>query len=147
MALCCDYRIMADHELITIGLNELPVGIMVPPSIFHLYAFWIGYKNAYQNLLSGRLLNPQEAKSQNLIDELTSPDKVLSISKLKMKEILNFDQATWRGMKQNLRLDLVKKMKEDKINGHLDTVDHFVNNNGKKILLSAMEKLKSKKSS
>src|SRR5690606_3866930 len=38
LAICCDYRIMAEGEFI-IGLNEVPVGIMVPDSIFELYAF------------------------------------------------------------------------------------------------------------
>src|SRR5690606_19488980 len=32
LALCCDYRVMAEGEYI-IGLNEVPVGIIVPEAI------------------------------------------------------------------------------------------------------------------
>ncbi len=35
MAICSDYRIMAEGKYI-IGLNEVPVGIIVPDSIFHI---------------------------------------------------------------------------------------------------------------
>src|SRR6476661_6002589 len=56
MSLCCDYRIMAEGKYI-IGLNEVPVGIIVPDSIFELYAFWIGKARAYQNLMEGKLMN------------------------------------------------------------------------------------------
>src|SRR5580692_11455867 len=33
MAICCDYRVMAEGKFI-IGLNEVPVGIIVPGSVF-----------------------------------------------------------------------------------------------------------------
>lgn len=69
LALCCDYRIMAEGEFI-IGLNEVPVGIIVPDAIFHLYGFWLGQAKAYQYLLEGKLLNPTEALAAGLIDEL-----------------------------------------------------------------------------
>ena len=39
IAICCDYRVMAKGKY-TIGLNEIPVGITVPNSIFQLYAQW-----------------------------------------------------------------------------------------------------------
>src|ERR1700761_8137950 len=60
IALCCDYRVMVEGPFI-IGLNEIPVGIIVPNSIFALYSFWLGKRKAYQYLLEGKLLNTAEA--------------------------------------------------------------------------------------
>src|SRR5690606_38326654 len=62
LALCADYRIMAQGDYI-IGLNEVPVGIVVPGSIAQLYGFWIGMGNASRFLLEGKLLKPEEAES------------------------------------------------------------------------------------
>ena len=61
LAICCDYRIMADGDFI-IGLNEVPVGLIVPESIFKLYSFWLGEAVAYRSLLQGKLFKPLEAK-------------------------------------------------------------------------------------
>ena len=35
---CCDYRVMADGNFKS-GLNEIPVGIVVPRGIFDIYSF------------------------------------------------------------------------------------------------------------
>ena len=82
LAICCDYRIMAEGNFM-IGLNEIPVGLIVPESIFHLYSFWIGKANAYRLLLEGRLLSPQEALKVGLVISLpiTSDKHLLCQSK------------------------------------------------------------------
>src|SRR5690606_32452196 len=57
LALCCDHRVMAEGDYI-IGLNEVPVGIIVPQCIFELYSFWLGSARASKFLLEGKLLAP-----------------------------------------------------------------------------------------
>src|SRR5690606_4415621 len=69
LAICCDYRVMAKGDFV-IGLNELPVGIIVPQPIFELYSFWIGQGMAYRNLMEGKLMTPEEALSCGLVDEV-----------------------------------------------------------------------------
>ncbi|HQS04401.1 MAG TPA: enoyl-CoA hydratase/isomerase family protein, partial [Daejeonella sp.] len=83
LAICCDYRVMAEGKFI-IGLNEVPVGIIVPESIFHLYAFWLGNAPAYRALLEGKLMNTQEALSAGLVDELVNPESILHAAERKM---------------------------------------------------------------
>src|SRR5690606_3428918 len=85
-ALCCDYRIMAEGNFV-IGLNEIPVGLIVPESIFQLYAFWIGRRNAYQNLLEGKLLTPNEAKAQGLVDDVVPANMLFNTATKKIKQI------------------------------------------------------------
>src|SRR5690606_16566166 len=48
LVICCDYRIMAEGEFV-IGLNEVPVGLILPPGTFDLYSLWLGQSLAYRS--------------------------------------------------------------------------------------------------
>jgi Delta3-Delta2-enoyl-CoA isomerase len=113
LALCCDYRIMAEGDYV-IGLNEVPVGIVVPHSIFALYSFWIGQPNAYRNLLEGKLLSPAEALNIGLVDELTAANRIQTLAARKAKSWTQFDRSAWGETKINLRQELLRKIKENK---------------------------------
>lgn len=115
LALCADYRVMAEGEKYLIGLNEIPVGIVVPKVIFDLYAFWIGNKTAYQYLLEGKLINPNKAKEIGLVDEVVSADKVLAHAEEKMEDYANFDGKTWSISKSNLRGGMLEEMNMDNL--------------------------------
>ncbi|WP_104384703.1 enoyl-CoA hydratase/isomerase family protein [Sphingobacterium sp. HMA12] len=112
-ALCCDYRIMAEGNFV-IGLNEIPVGLIVPESIFQLYAFWIGRHNAYQNLLEGKLLTPDEAKSQGLVDDVVPANMLFNTAAKKIKQITQFNQKTWQTSKLNFRKEIILKLRENR---------------------------------
>ena len=112
LAICCDYRVMAEG-FFQIGLNEVPVNIIVPDGIFHLYAFWIGRNLAYEYLLEGKLLTVEEAVNVKLIDDVAEPQKVLKKAEAKLQLYLQFDSLTWRTTKSNLRYHLIQKVKMD----------------------------------
>jgi len=114
LSICADYRVMAEGKFI-IGLNEIPVGIVVPKSIFDLYAFWVGKRVAYQFLLEGKLVTPDIAQKIGLVDEVVPADKVLERAVEKMEDYTNFDPKTWAISKQNLRSDLLKDMQNQDI--------------------------------
>ena len=107
MALAADYRIMADGPFI-IGLNEVPVGIIVPSGIFNLYAFWIGQAQAARNLLQGMLYKPQEALAAGLIDELVSAESLQTIAERRIKKYVELESNTWQQSKLSIRQDLLK---------------------------------------
>jgi len=113
LALCSDYRVMASGEYI-IGLNEVPVGIIVPSSIFELYSFWIGSGNASRFLLEGKLLNPQEALSVGLIDEVVNFDRIQTTAARKAKHYLQFEPNAWQASKLNIRKNIIKQVQETK---------------------------------
>lgn len=112
LAICSDYRIMADGKFI-IGLNEVPVGIIVPESIFHLYSFWLGQAKAYRFMLEGKLMNPQEAFENQLIDEVVNEGSLVSAAERQMQKYLQFDKTTWQQSKLNLRKELLSKVNTD----------------------------------
>ena len=112
LAITCDYRVMAEGKYI-IGLNEVPVGIIVPDSIFELYAFWIGKAKAYQNLLEGKLMGVEEAKTIGLVDALAPIDSLMTVAQKKMQAYLQLPAVTWQQSKLNLRKELTAKVSED----------------------------------
>jgi len=113
LAMCCDYRLMAGGKFI-IGLNEIPVGIIVPDIIFDLYAFWIGKHKAYRYLLEGRLLQVDEALRDGLIDEICDPAELLFKAEQKIRTYMQFNPVTWSQSKLNLRKELIDKSSIDK---------------------------------
>lgn len=106
LALACDARVMAEGRYI-IGLNEVPVGIIVPNSIFQLYAFWIGKGNAARKLLEGKLFNPEEAKEIGLIDEIVKQESILTAAERMARKYMAFETNTWQQSKLNIRKELI----------------------------------------
>ena len=117
-ALCSDYRIMAEGKYV-IGLNELPVGIIVPESIFHLYSFWLGEAMAYRCLLEGKLFNPREALDHKLIDQIVDPGALVSASERQILKYMQLDSTTWQQSKLNLRREMLSKINAD----HTDSLN------------------------
>ena len=112
MAICCDYRVMAEGDYI-IGLNEVPVGIIVPDIVFHLYSFWIGERLAYQSLLTGKLFKTAEALSVGLVDEVCPAENVLAAAESKVRAYMKLNPVTWSQTKLNLRKELLNKTAAD----------------------------------
>jgi enoyl-CoA hydratase/carnithine racemase len=112
IALACDYRIMAEGKYI-IGLNEVPVGIIVPNSIFKLYSFWIGQANATRSLLEGKLFTPEEALQVGLVDEIVNPASILTAAERKIRKYMAMERNTWEQSKLNIRKDLITATSAD----------------------------------
>lgn len=112
IALACDARVMAQGKYI-IGLNEVPVGIIVPNSIFELYSFWLGKANATRSLLEGKLFNPEEAITIGLVDEVVKQEGILTAAERKARKYMAFEQNTWSQSKINIRKSLIETTSAD----------------------------------
>ncbi len=112
IALACDARIMAEGKYI-IGLNEVPVGIIVPHSIFELYSFWLGKANATRSLLEGKLFNPEEAIAIGLVDEVVKQESILTAAERRARKYMAFEQNTWSQSKLNIRKSLIESTSSD----------------------------------
>lgn len=122
LALCCDYRVMAQGDY-KIGLNEVPVGIVVPVSILDLYASVIGTRLAYQYLLDGRLLSAVEALSVGLVDEVVPMAQVVPQAMLKLQQYLALSPVAWQTTKCHLRQPLVQTLRDQ--TALEDTLTHW----------------------
>jgi len=143
IALCCDYRVMAEGQFI-IGLNEIPVGIIVPDGIFKLYSSCIGDKKAYQYILEGKLLNPTEAHTSGLIDEICTAENLLYVAEKKARTLMQFNPVTWSTSKLNLRAELINKLKQDQQDTLSIMLKQWWAPETRKGLQMMIEKLKSK---
>lgn len=77
IAMFCDRRVMAagDYKL---GLNEVQVGIHLPPVVLACLRRLVGPRVAEYLAVTGPLLSPQQALQFGLVDELDEPDFVVS---------------------------------------------------------------------
>lgn len=112
IALAADYRVMAEGKSI-IGLNEVPVGIIVPNSIFQLYSFWIGQASAARSLLDGRLFTPEEALAEGLVDEVVNPAGILTAADRRIRKYMATERNTWEQSKLNIRRELIAASRAD----------------------------------
>lgn len=112
LAICCDYRVMAEGEYI-VGLNEVPVGIIVPASIFSLYSFWLGEAVAYRSLLAGKLFKPAEALAIGLVDEVVPFNRIQNTALRQVKSVTQFEKNAWQATKLNLRKELIAALSEN----------------------------------
>lgn len=143
LALCCDYRIMAEGEFI-IGLNEVPVGIIVPSSIFELYNFWIGKANAARYLLEGKLLQPQDALNIGLVDEVVPFNRIQTAAIRKAKQYASFEKNAWQASKLNIRKNLLQELAQTKEEAIEQVLNQWWSPNTRTILQTIIENLSKK---
>lgn len=76
ISLFCDYRVMSEGDF-KIGLNEVPVGIPLPPIIFKAMRRVVGSRQAERLSVQGLLISGDEALRVGLVDELAVPERVV----------------------------------------------------------------------
>lgn len=76
IALFCDHRVMSEGDF-KIGLNEVPVGIPLPPVIFKAMRRLVGSRQAERLCVGGLLVSGDEALRVGLVDELAAPERVV----------------------------------------------------------------------
>jgi len=77
IALFSDYRIQAQGDF-RLGLNEVQVGLVVPPVIHQALVRLIGAYPAERHLVAGQMIAVDRALEIGLVDELQPPDQVVS---------------------------------------------------------------------
>jgi 3,2-trans-enoyl-CoA isomerase len=73
----CDFRVAAQGDW-KLGLNEVQVGLPLPPVIFAGLRRLIGARQAERLAVGGLLVSPDEAARIGLVDELVPLDQVVS---------------------------------------------------------------------
>ena len=109
ISICADYRVMAEGPY-KIGLNEVPVGIIIPPSVYQLYSFWLGARAASQFILEGKLHTVKEARNVGLVDEIATLETVEEVALSKLKTYLSLNQDAWRASKRTIRENLLHQL-------------------------------------
>lgn len=79
LALSCDYRVMAEGEY-GFALNEINLGVALPASIANMAIDAVGYRNAYNMILTGASLTPAQALACGLSAETVPASELLDRS-------------------------------------------------------------------
>lgn len=143
LALCCDYRVMADGKY-RIGLNEVPVGIVMPQFIYHLYENCLGSRQAMQFILEGKLLAVNEALEVGLIDESVHEDKVFETAMAQLKKYTVLNQRTWKHSKSNMRIPLLSHYTEFSEDLKAEILEHWWSEDTRAILGGLVQHLTKK---
>lgn len=123
IAITTDYRVMADDPKYAIGLNEVAVNVQISQNLVEAYAFWLGTSLANRYILAGKLLSPQEALNDHLVDEICHESEVLDRAEKKMRSFLKADPEIFKNSKAKLRknwLSNISKKSEEELQEALD---------------------------
>ncbi|SRR5579872_1639893 len=104
--LFCDWRIMAQGEF-RLGLNEVQVGIPLPPVILGALRRLVGARHAEQLAVSGALVSPEEALRLGLVDELAAPDEVVAHAVDWCRALIALPSHAMTATRKEARADLV----------------------------------------
>jgi enoyl-CoA hydratase/carnithine racemase len=77
LSIFCDFRIMAEGEY-RIGLNEVQVGIPMPPVIFQALRRQVGAREAERLCVTAQLVPAAEALHVGLVDQLAASEGVVA---------------------------------------------------------------------
>jgi len=76
LSIFCDWRVAVEGDF-RIGLNEVQVGLPLPPIIFAGLRRLVGAKEAERLAVAGLLISPKEALTAGLVDELAPANEVI----------------------------------------------------------------------
>lgn len=144
LALCCDYRIMAQGGG-RIGLNEVAVGVVLPQSVIELSRFTIGSERTSHMLLNATLMDPEEAHTFGLVNELCPHDLLLDTCQKRLHKWLAFDQTAWRNAKAGVRTTLMERLQIPFADGYGATLRHWWAPDTRRALGEQIAKLKAGK--
>lgn len=105
IALFCDYRVMAAGAF-KIGLNEVQVGLAVPPAIVRAMQRLVGAHRGERLMVAGTMLDSNGALNAGLVDELAAPEQVEARAIAWLEQHLCLPPNAMRATRANARADL-----------------------------------------
>jgi len=121
LPLFCDWRVAAQGDF-KLGLNEVQVGIPLPPIILAGLRRLVGPRQAERLAVGGLLISPAEAADVGLVDELAEPDQVVPRAIAWCQGLLALPQAAMSLTRQQARADLVAMFSDGNLEAELGQV-------------------------
>lgn len=107
ISLFCDYRVMAEGRF-SIGLNEVQVGIVIPPFMLAALRRLVGIHQAGRMGSAALMLSPEEALTAGLVDELAAPDEVVGRALTWCQRLVSLPPHAMQETRAWARADLVE---------------------------------------
>lgn len=107
IALFCDYRVMALGDY-RIGLNEVKVGLPMPPVIHAALARLVGRRLAERMCVGATMVDAEEAARLGLVDETSPPEQVVTRAIQWCRELSALPPRAMSATRATARQDLVE---------------------------------------
>lgn len=112
LAIFCDYRVMSQGDY-RIGLNETQVGLPVPDVICHGLARLVGRGTANRMLVSGEMLDPEEARRIGMVDALAEdPEQTRQAAVEWAGQVAGLPAKAVARTRATIRADLAKMFRD-----------------------------------
>jgi Delta3-Delta2-enoyl-CoA isomerase len=112
LTLFCDWRVAAQGKF-KIGLNEVQIGLPLPPVIFSGLRRLVGARAAERLAVPGLLVSPEEAATQGLVDEVVPAEQVVDSAVKWCQGLLALPEAAMNLTRRQARADLVREFARD----------------------------------
>ena len=143
LAICCDYRVMAEGDF-KIGLNEVRVGITLPPVLLRVLRRIVGDRQAERLAVGGLLVDSQEALRIGFVDEVVPVGEVTQAALHWCRTMLELPRAAMAATRQRARAPLAELFAQPQ--GEIDeVVDAWYSAETQAALLALIERLAAKK--
>lgn len=106
LGLFCDRRVAATGEF-RIGLNEVQVGLPVPPVILAAHRLLIGPRESARLAVAGAMVGPEEALRIGLVDEVAAMEEVVPRAIAWCAGLLQLPPLAMAATRRMARADLV----------------------------------------
>jgi Delta3-Delta2-enoyl-CoA isomerase len=143
LTLFADYRIVAEGDW-KLGLNEVQVGLTLPPVIFLVLRRLIGSHQAERLAVSGSLISPPEALRIGLVDEIVPPAQVIDRAVEWCQSLIKLPQGSMSATRQQARSDLTKLFEHNFANELEDVLEMWWDDDTQAVLRSLADRLKKK---
>ena len=144
MAIFCDRRVMAEGRF-AIGLNEVQVGIPLPPALFGALRRAVGQRTAERLAVAGVMVAPEEAFRVGLVDELAPPDEVIGRAIGWCEALLELPRGPMLTTRERARRDLRELVAPDHRGEVEGLVDDWFSGETQAALRAMVARLKAKK--
>jgi 3,2-trans-enoyl-CoA isomerase len=144
ISLFCDVRIMAEGDF-RIGLNEVQVGLFLPPVIYKRMRQVVGSRQAERLCVQGLLIPAAEALRTGLVDELAAPERVVERAVEWCRSLLALPPNAMAATRRLARADLAALFAGDDEEEILGVLDEWFSEETQRVLRELVERLGRKK--
>jgi enoyl-CoA hydratase/carnithine racemase len=146
LATFCDYRVMARSsdpgKPFRIGLNEVQVGLIVPPEIQTGLRRLVGAYRAERLMVAGAMLDTDEALRVGFVDEAAAAEEVVARALAWMRALLALPARAMGGTRAVARAELVAAFDAARAKNSDEFVRGWFNDESRAVLTAVMAKLK-----
>jgi enoyl-CoA hydratase/carnithine racemase len=144
LALFCDYRVAAVGDW-KIGLNEVQVGLPLPPVIYAALRRLVGARQAARLAIAGVLVPPAEALQLGLVDEVVPAEQTVERAVQWCQEWLALPSIAMNFTRRQARADLTGVFERD-LSGEVEEISGWWwDEQVQSVLRSLVERLAKKK--